>query len=68
MRSAASLRGLNAALRRVNTRDGVSLFPLVKTMIDFLYIAGTICFFALMIVYIRGCDKLGRSAANKEQD
>ena len=31
-------------------------------MIDALYVAGTILFFALMILYIDGCDRLGRSA------
>jgi hypothetical protein len=36
-------------------------------MTDFLYIAGTICFFALMLVYISGCDRLGRSGSSNEE-
>jgi len=31
-------------------------------MIDALYIAGTILFFALMLLYVEGCDRLGRVA------
>jgi len=31
-------------------------------MIDTLYVAGTILFFALMILYVEGCDRLGRGA------
>jgi hypothetical protein len=30
-------------------------------MIDIIYIAGTIVFFALMIVYVAACDRFGRS-------
>jgi hypothetical protein len=36
-------------------------------MTDFLYIAGTICFFALMLAYISGCDRLGRSGSSNEE-
>jgi hypothetical protein len=31
-------------------------------MIDAVYVAGTVLFFALMILYVEGCDRLGRSA------
>ena len=31
-------------------------------MIDAVYVAGTIVFFALMILYAEGCDHLGRGA------
>ena len=31
-------------------------------MIDVLYVAGTVLFFALMIGYAAACDRLGRSA------
>jgi len=31
-------------------------------MIDALYIAGTSLFFALMLLYVEGCDRLGRVA------
>lgn len=30
-------------------------------MIDILYIAGTVAFFALMLGYVAGCERLGRS-------
>jgi hypothetical protein len=36
-------------------------------MIDFLYIAGSIFFFGLMLAYIRGCDRLGRSGSGNEE-
>ncbi len=29
-------------------------------MIDVLYVAGTVLFFALMLLYVAGCDRLGR--------
>jgi hypothetical protein len=31
-------------------------------MIDFAYVVATILFFGLMVLYIAGCDRLGRSA------
>ena len=31
-------------------------------MIDVVYVAATILFFALMILYVEGCDRLGRTA------
>jgi len=31
-------------------------------MLDLIYVAATIVFFALMILYIHACDLLGRSA------
>ena len=31
-------------------------------MLDLLYVLGTIGFFALMLAYTRGCEKLGHSA------
>jgi hypothetical protein len=31
-------------------------------MIDIVYVAGTILFFALMLLYVEGCDRLGRVA------
>jgi hypothetical protein len=29
-------------------------------MIDLAYILGTVAFFALMLAYVRGCERLGR--------
>ena len=29
-------------------------------MLDFIYIAVTVAFFALMLAYVRGCERLGR--------
>jgi hypothetical protein len=31
-------------------------------MIDAVYVGATILFFALMILYVEGCDRLGRAA------
>jgi hypothetical protein len=38
-------------------------------MTDILYIAGTIAFFALMVLYVRFCQRLGgRAEPGKSQD
>jgi hypothetical protein len=31
-------------------------------MTDLVYVLGTVAFFGLMLLYIAGCDRLGRSA------
>lgn len=31
-------------------------------MIDLLYIGGTVLFFGLMLLYVAGCDRIGRHA------
>ena len=31
-------------------------------MIDLLYLLGSAAFFAAMLAYVRGCERLGRSA------
>jgi hypothetical protein len=31
-------------------------------MLDLLYVAGTVVFFAVMLAYVRGCERLGRDA------
>jgi hypothetical protein len=36
-------------------------------MLDVLYIALTLAFFGLMLVYVRGCEHLGKDAAGKEE-
>ena len=36
-------------------------------MWDLLYIAVTIVFFALMLAYVRGCERLGQDAAGEEE-
>jgi hypothetical protein len=33
-------------------------------MIDLIYVIGTVAFFALMLVYVRACERLGRAEAN----
>jgi hypothetical protein len=35
-------------------------------MLDFLYLAGTVAFFAAMLAYVRGCERLGRDPADAE--
>jgi len=34
---------------------------------DLLYIALTIAFFALMLAYVRGCERLGHDATGEEE-
>jgi hypothetical protein len=36
-------------------------------MRDVAYIALTVAFFALMIAYVRGCERLGREATGEEE-
>ena len=36
-------------------------------MWDAVYLLGTAAFFALVLGYVRGCERLGRSAADEEQ-
>lgn len=36
-------------------------------MLDFLYILGSIGFFALMVVYVRGCEVLGQGTEPEER-
>jgi hypothetical protein len=67
MRDPLILRGLNAVPYRVNKREDALVFFHGAPMTDFLYIAGTICFFALMLAYISGCDRLGRSGSSNEE-
>lgn len=31
-------------------------------MIDVIYVVGTLAFFALMLLYVAACDRLGRTA------
>ena len=33
-------------------------------MLDILFLLGTIAFFALMLAYVAGCERLGRAAAD----
>ncbi len=33
-------------------------------MIDLIYVAGTIAFFALMLLYVRACERLGRDTTD----
>jgi hypothetical protein len=35
-------------------------------MIDLLYLLGTIAFFAAMLAYVRGCERLGRSSGEEK--
>ena len=35
-------------------------------MMDLVYILATLAFFALMLVYVRGCEHLGRRTAENE--
>jgi len=33
-------------------------------MIDFVYVLATVAFFALMLVYVRACERLGRDTTD----
>jgi hypothetical protein len=37
-------------------------------MIDLVYVAGTVAFFALMIGYVRICETLGKSQQTEERE
>ena len=37
-------------------------------MLDIVYIVVTVGFFALMLVYVRGCEKLGREGTDGGRD
>ena len=34
----------------------------MSPVIDLAYVLGTVTFFALMVAYVRGCERLGRAA------
>jgi len=36
-------------------------------MLDIVYMAVTLAFFGLMLVYVRGCEHLGREAKGEEE-
>ena len=36
-------------------------------MLDLIYIAPTIAFFALMVAYVVGCDRLGEVPADEQE-
>jgi len=37
-------------------------------MIDLLYVLGTIGFFALMLLYVRACERLGRDTTDRTEN
>lgn len=36
-------------------------------MLDVIYILGTVAFFALMLLYVRVCERLGRDATGRAE-
>ena len=36
-------------------------------MIDLFYVGGTVAFFALMLAYVVGCERLGRTTTSEVQ-
>jgi hypothetical protein len=36
-------------------------------MLDVIYVLTTIVFFALMLAYVRGCERLGKDASGEER-
>jgi hypothetical protein len=47
--------------------DGVVFSVEGRTMLDLLYVLGTVGFFALMIAYVRACEALGRDSEHVEE-
>lgn len=39
--------------------------PGAIVMRDLLYVAGTVVFFALMLAYVTGCERLGRASTTE---
>ena len=37
-------------------------------MIDLIYLLGTVGFFALMLLYVRACERLGRNATDRTEN
>ena len=37
-------------------------------MLDVIYILATIAFFALMLLYVRACERLGRDASDRTEN
>jgi len=37
-------------------------------MIDLIYVLGTIGFFALMLLYVRACERLGRDTTDRTEN
>jgi|PersoiStandDraft_1058852.scaffolds.fasta_scaffold371142_1 hypothetical protein len=37
-------------------------------MIDIIYVAGSVAFFALMVGYVAACERLGRTQEIEERD
>ncbi len=44
------------------------LRAVASDMLDLVYIAVTIAFFALMLAFVKGLEKLGRGAVSEEHD
>jgi hypothetical protein len=36
-------------------------------MLDVFYLIGTLAFFALMLAYVKGCERLGKDATEAER-
>ena len=37
-------------------------------MIDLIYLLGTVGFFALMLLYVRACERLGRTTTDRTEN
>ncbi len=61
--------GSNPSLHTFHTRTPrESPAASASTMIDLLYLLLTIVFFALMLAYVSGCERLGRQPAGDIDD
>ena len=37
-------------------------------MLDLIYILGTVAFFALMLLYVRACERIGRDTRDRSEN
>lgn len=55
----AAARTLGIVGRTPVSRGGAPTHPSPRPMLDLLYVAGSVGFFALMLAYTAGCARLG---------
>jgi hypothetical protein len=48
--------------------SGVALFGRTLRMVDLWYVLGTVLFFAVMLAYVRGCERLGWAPDGEERE
>jgi hypothetical protein len=56
-----------AVFTTAGLRCGTHPFRCANTMFDLIYVLGTIAFFAMMLVYVHACARLGQSASTDQR-